>query len=314
MHYLVKYHPIIERVFKMKKTALSLVMIALLSSACSNQVATDNSVQANNQTQAQQPATPEIAAVNKLIAEIEPQIAGDKCQLGEFVEELKNENDQKELLDYLKQFALDKNDACLALKFSAEMEKLPESEQDKLATAVSDSCQRGNIKACHIVATSAFLTNKKPEGLAILDESCKHGDKAVCEVVQEKIAAMKKYVDKTKLYQTVLEMERHTSLIDEEHNANQEVKLVCNDSGYIEAGCFPDTSEFFAAKSVRITPGVKDLAADFELRATLTAGTLNGGQIVMKRHKEKWSCIIEKKNSQIDKDYLPDGKNCTLVP
>lgn len=309
----------------MKKTVLSLMLMTLFASACSHQIAVENTASINTQatTVKQNQPAPEIVAVNKLIDEIEPQVAGDKCQLEDWGDEFKSQEKQKELLDYLidylklKQFSLNKNDLCLSLKFDEELMKMPEADMDKLAIATAHSCQQGNIKACRIAATNAFLAGETGVGLSALDESCKHGDKAACETVQEKLSAMKKYTDKTKLYQTVLEMERHTSLIDEEHNANQEVKLVCNDSGYIEAGCFPDTSKFFAAKSVRITPGVKDLAADFELRATLTADTLNGGQIVMKRHKEKWSCIIEKKNSQIDKEYidfLPQDKKCTLVP
>lgn len=303
----------------MKKMVLSLMLMTLFASACSNQAAVENTASTNVQatTVKQNQQAPEIVAVNKLIDEIEPQVAGDKCQLEALSDELKSQENQKEVLDYLKQFSLNKNDLCLTLKFDEELMKMPEADMDKLGTAHVNSCQQGNIKVCRIAATNAFLAGDIVTGLSALDESCKHGDKAVCETVQEKLSAMKKYTDKTKLYQTVLEMERHTSLIDEEHNANQEVKLVCNDSGYIEAGCFPDTSKFFAAKSVRITPGVKDLAADFELRATLTADTLNGGQIVMKRHKEKWSCIIEKKNSQIDKEYidfLPQDKKCTLVP
>lgn len=294
----------------MKKTVLSLVLMTLFASACSHQAAVENTASTNTQVatvKQNQPApSPEIVAVNKLIDEIEPQVAGDKCQLEALGDEL-------EALDYLKQFSLNKNDLCLTLKFDEELQKMPEADMDKLATATAHSCQQGNIKACRIAATNAFLANDDEMGVVAILQSCEHGDKAACESVQKMRSAMKKYTDKTKLYQTVLEMERHTSLIDEEHIANQEVKLVCNDLGYIEAGCFPDTSKFFDAKSVRITPGVKDLAADFELRATLTADTLNGGQIVMKRHKEKWSCIIEKKNSQIDKDYLPQ-KNCTLVP
>ena len=296
--------------------------MTLFASACSNQAAAvENTASTNTQVatvKQNQPApSPEIVAVNKLIDEIEPQVAGDKCQLEALSDELKSQENQKEALDYLKQFSLNKNDLCLTLKFDEELQKMPEADMDKLATATAHSCQQGNIKACRIAATNAFLANDDEMGVVAILQSCEHGDKAACESVQKMRSAMKKYTDKTKLYQTVLEMEHHTSLIDEEHNANQEVKLVCNDSGYIEAGCFPDTSKFFAAKSVRITPGVKDLAADFELRATLTADTLNGGQIVMKRHKEKWSCIIEKKNSQIDKEYidfLPQDKKCTLVP
>lgn len=300
----------------MKKTVLSLMLMTLFASACSHQAAAENTASTNMQAttvKQNQAPSPEIVAVNKLIDEIEPQVAGDKCQLEALSDELKSQENQKEALDYLKQFSLNKNDLCLTLKFDEELMKMPEADMDKLANAHVNSCQQGNIKACRIAATNAFLANDDEMGVVAILQSCEHGDKAACESVQETLSAMKKYTDKSKLYQTVLEMERHTSLIDEEHIANQEVKLVCNDSGYIEAGCFPDTSKFFDAKSVRITPGVKDLAADFELRATLTADTLNGGQIVMKRHKEKWSCIIEKKNSQIDKDYLPQ-KNCTLVP